>query len=1011
VEYRQQLLSRRAYIEITRDGGYTWEELYAGYVTSIILTTAIRYDFTIGDTRRIETSRRIFTWSPTPGPTGVSERDVFPSRGCLAGGPIIGGFGPLNDTGGDQWYADAVTADTINPNRTLVLLSPREAFLPPDYRRSRNRNDIGRYYEKVLQPFANSGPQQIVTSVFELPFMLSWTRYPGITVLLDNRGGAVWTGRLELLNRYGTVQMSVSLDPDQPAFSAGAAYWLRLVPSEVSEFAPLYIDAHPVDLVTDLYDVVGIEYDATTAATVKAALGDTLRYALRITEPVVMAEFLARSVFGPFGFSVRNSPSGLMEFFLTRPMTDAAPSVTIPTDSLRSQEPPIFTLEEEQIVSSFKITYGVLSVSTLPVNASPPPPPDGIVESRTQVIVENADQSVFATREVVYDFAGMVHLEGAWQPSIAQFIAAIAQYGFDRYGRGAPVAEVDLLDGEPGSEARLGDEVYLDVASYPNRNYRIGESNVGPRIMQVVRRTETPSGPRLKLVDAGLNQQPATPVAVITVAQSAGQPRTVAAFTLTNAAAINATGVLTVAVEYATGPSEPTDNGMLFTRYAPGTVPTGAVALPAVRPGTTVWVRARTEQVERRPSPWTDWESVALVAFNAPSGLTLSDETAESITVTWTPADPTYWAEVFAAPGTVDPADWSAHRVNIFQPGSTRAVIRGLEAATDYRIGVAHRDQGTGERTAVDSDTTATTANPDDAPAPLAMAVIDGVEDAGDVCGIALGLWAADETFDMEIERADDSGGLPGPYSLIARVPGTTQVYRDPLPSDGLVRWYRIRHVLPGYDPSPYTGGQEGSPVALPDLLNRPALAPVLRVFLIDNGADVDIFWSGSGTIEVNIDGGGYGTPGASPINVVKTGVIQNYQFRAQLNGLETFSLAQVDADPALIPTLLTATNTEDTPIGCGTSWQLEVAWTTDVTNDTDFRVRILNYDDLTTVVDGQTTASSSYVDDTGETGDPMDTGFDHTRRYIVQIVRNTDDVVMNSLDTNRLDVETGPAC
>lgn len=1010
-EDRQQLLSRRAYVEITRNGGVTWEELLAGYVMGIVLSTAIAYDFYIGDSRRIEASRRIFTWSPTAGPTGVSERDVFPSRGCLAGGPILGGFGPLNDTGGDLWVVDAVTDSPLDFGRVLLLLSPREAFLPPDWRRSRNRTDIGKYYEKALQPFAASGPQQIVTSIFELPFLLSWTRYPSVTVLLDDRGGTTWTGRLELLNRVGAVQLSVSLDPGQPAVSVGALRWLRLVPNEVSAYAPLYIDQHPVDLVTHLFDVVGIEYDQTTADAVKAALGDQLRYALRLTEPHLMDEFLSRSVFGPFGFAWRNNSLGVREFFLTRPAGDAAPTITVPTDSLRSQEPPIFSLEEESIVSSFKISYGVLSVTTLPVNASPPPPPDGIVESRVQVIVENSDQSVFSTREVAYDFAGMVHLEGAWEPSIAAFIAGIAQYGFDRYGRGAPAAEVELLDGQPGSDAQVGDEVYLDVASYPNRGARIGESSVGPRIMQVVRRTEAAGGPRLKLLDSGLDQQPVSPAAAISVAQSAAQPRTVAAFTITNAAALNAAAVLTVTVEYATAASEPTGHGMLFTRYAPGTVPAAAVALPAVRPGTTVWVRARTEQVDRRPSAWTDWESVALVAFDAPSAITLSDETAESITVQWTPDDPSYWTEVFIAPGTTDPADWSPYRVNIFQPGSTRTIVRGLAAATDYRVGVAHRDQATGERTTVTSDTTATASNPAQAPAPLAMAVIGGVEDAGLPTGIALALWAADETFDLEIERADDSSGMPGPYALLARVPGTTQVYRDLLPSDGITRWYRIRHALPGYSPSVYTGGQDGVPVGLPDELNRPVLGPVLRVFAIDGGSDVDVHWSGSGTIEVSINGSAFASPSTSPITVSKISVEQTYQFRATLNGLEAFSLIVIEANPALIPSLLTATATQAQAIDCGVSWEIDVAWTTDVTNDIEYRVRILNADTLATVADSQTTAGDTYTDDTTETGDPLFTGFPHTRQYTVQVVRNADDVVVDSLTTNRLDVETGPSC
>lgn len=1010
-EYRQQLLSRRAYVERSRDGGVTWEELLAGYITNITLGSAISYDFTIGDTRRVETTRRIFTWNDTPGPSGISERDVFPSRGCLAGGPIIGGFGPLNDTGGDIWQVTGTIADNVISNKTQLALSALEAFLPPAYGRTRDRTQIYNQYLRVLQPYAQSYTQQnLLTTPFLNPFTLDWVTYPNIAVVVEQNGDS-WTGTLWRFYTGPTLYVLFDNDALLTPLPTSGQVRVRLVVREVSETAPLYVDDHPVNIVTDLYDTVGIQYDAASAAAMIQRLGPDLRYALRITDPPILADFLTQSVFGPFGFAVRNNPAGNLEFVATRQLPSDAPSVTIPTDSLRSQDPPIFDLDEGTIVSSFKITYRVLSVATQPLTSNPPPPPDGIVEATIPVVVENSDQAVFSTREVAYDFPGMVHLAGSWEPYMGALISSIVRLGFDRYGRGAPAMEVYLIDGQPGSEAYVGDEVYLDVASYPNRGYRIGESTVGPRIAQVVRRTETPDGPALKLIDSGLGAQPVSPVPVLTVAGSTGAPRTVARFTVTNAAAINATNVLTLAVEFAVGGAEPSGNGSMFARYAPGTIPTAAVALPSVAAGSTVWVRARTEQVERRPSPWTGWASVALASFDPPDSITLADETAESIGVSWVPADSLYWTELFVAPGTTAPADWAPYRVNTFLPGSTGTVIRGLSSATDYRIGVAHRDPATGERTAVISDTTATTANVDTAPPPLAMAVIQLEQDAAAPQGIAIALWPADGSFDFEIERANDVSGAPGPYQNIARVAGTTQIYRDNLPNDGLPRWYRIRHALPGFDPSPYTGGQDGIPAALPAIINLPQLTPVIRTYVIDNGADVDIYWSGSGTFEVDIDGGGYGTPGASPINVVKTPVIQTYQFRAELNGLFAYSLVVVPTDGSAVPSLVSAAAAEDTPIACGVPWTIDVSWTTADPNDTAYRVRVRNFDTTAVVADYLTTDSSSFLDNTAETGNPSDFGVFHTRRYIVEIVRDVDDVVVDSLVTNMLSVETGFPC
>src|SRR5690606_30098354 len=120
--------------------------------------------------------------------------------------------------------------------------------------------------------FAVSAPQQVITSIFDIPFQNSWTRYPNVRVILDRPGIGTWYGVLQILYLNGTPRIAVLLDADAPAFTTGVTYAVRILASEVSEFAPLYIDTHPVDLVTNLYDVVGIEYDQTTADEVKSYL-------------------------------------------------------------------------------------------------------------------------------------------------------------------------------------------------------------------------------------------------------------------------------------------------------------------------------------------------------------------------------------------------------------------------------------------------------------------------------------------------------------------------------------------------------------------------------------------------------------------------------------------------------------------------------------------------------------------------------------------------------------------
>jgi len=76
---RQQLLSRRAYVEISTDGGVTWPMLTAGYVTSVRLVSPMRYAVQIGDTRRVEQTQTIFQ--------GGSLGN-YTTRGTITGGPL-----------------------------------------------------------------------------------------------------------------------------------------------------------------------------------------------------------------------------------------------------------------------------------------------------------------------------------------------------------------------------------------------------------------------------------------------------------------------------------------------------------------------------------------------------------------------------------------------------------------------------------------------------------------------------------------------------------------------------------------------------------------------------------------------------------------------------------------------------------------------------------------------------------------------------------------------------------
>lgn len=911
--FRQQLLSRRAYLEMSEDGGSTWTRvLIAGYVTALKLLDATTFAWTIGDSRRIEQYRRAFTWSDVPGPLGISERDVFPKRGCLIGGPIIGGLGRLADAGGWEFTVTSTQADPSDGTLSFLKLALVAGYVPPFFQRVRDSQDLEEYADLVLGGYAEpyTGVPGFTGSAFTaLGQEFSW--HPALTVALS-QGASAWTGTLF---SYGRGAWYVRLDAASSVSPPSGSIRMRIYTTEVSERSPVYADAHPVDLVTDLFDTVGIGWDATTAAAVRAALGEGLRYVVRITEPLSMADFLARAVFGPFGFAVRNGADGEREFFLTRRQGTAAPSGTIATADVPDDDvPSVFDLKESTVVTAFRLTYRTLTMVNLPgavrtARRRGTWPPDGIDSKEVSTIIENADVSTFSTREVAFDLPGMVRNVESFSPAMAGLIAAITLEGFDRYGRGAIEGEALVLRGTSAAEKTVGDEVNVALAHVPSRGYRVGESSVAARIMQVLQRTEVPEGAILRLLDSGVDLQPVTPAPTITIAAATGNPRTLATFHLTNAAALNAAAVLTTAVEWATGASAPSGNGQLFARYAPGTAPTGDVLLPPVVPGTKLHVRARTEQTGRRSSAWTAWQSVTLTAFSAPTGVAASGITAESAVVTWTPANGVDECNVYLFKGTSAPGSWDAYLVQALPGGSTRAVLRGLESGgVDYLVGVAHRDPGTGAVTAVVTDAFVTATNSATADPLRGFAVIPCDEDAGFRTGIALALYPSNDQRDIVIERAPDASGAPGTWEALVRLPGGTPVFVDWLPSDGATRWYRSRHEVPGQAASAWSSSVSATPGGVPADIERPIpVAASLEITYSVTTLEYVITWSGQG-VQLKIDNGTYGTPPSSPITVIRGavagGLDVRYTFRSigTLGDVRTESVLVKKADYIIAP-------------------------------------------------------------------------------------------------------------
>lgn len=845
VSSRPHLLSRKAFIELSTDGGANWPTVWiAGYLTSVRQIDAIRYSFTVSNTRRVEQTKQVFTWSTN------DERAKFPQRGCVFGGPIIDGFGvggdKTIDSRGWEFKLLGSSGSLSTPKQGDVLsLSYQAGYFAPGWeRKTKPGPDQAVNFWNNILPYREMvpGDASLAGSIFnQLNDSNVVPAYPRLVAVVSySVGGTEYTvygsircffnvtynpavnnnqPRWAFIEQYRLFVTLDAPDPNNtstpwPALpAADTIVRVRAVSREVDETSPLYIDLHPVEVAKRLYQLIGITVDATSVTNVTAALGVNTRVAMRITKPQTMAEFLESAIYGPFGFASRINASNELEFFTTRKLNAVAPSYTIADADVVGDTPPaVYDLDEGTVVTGFVVEQQTFHTWAEVDENTTTPPADGIYVVTQPVELLTGDTTTYSTRIVEYKVPGMVHEVSSFVPDLQNFALSIAREGFDRFGRGAPAMDIQVLRTSSAAAAQIGDLVYLNVSYFPNRNYRIGESSVGARVAQVVRREERPEGPIFKLVDAGTYNQPAV-APTITIAASTRDVRRIAAFTITNANVLNSAGDVTVAIEWATGASAPTGNGTSFVRYSPNNIPTIAQPLPAVTPGSKVHVRARTEQPGLFPSAWTAWQTVTLTAWVDPTSVSVATITNESAVVSWSlNTNTTDAVDVFVAPGSVAPSNWQAYRINTLPAGTTATTLTNLTASTAYIVGVAFRDVVSGTRATVVTTTFSTTSSTSGvASRPAGFTIIDGVADASLPQGVVLGLYSAVGADSIVIERAPNltnvGAGLPdypGTYAVIAVVPATTTTYTDYLPRNGTKYWYRIKHTRSGQADSAY---------------------------------------------------------------------------------------------------------------------------------------------------------------------------------------------------------------
>jgi hypothetical protein len=816
-----QALGVKAILSESTNDGEDWTAIAGMYVTHVELAGGIEWAITLGESDRRERSAMVFT----------REEGLFEAT-RIVGAPT--GFGPLEDAPFDEWrFTVAATGDTSGnlPSDAVVLDFDRgwmyataDTIAEDAAGLALMDGSVSNYTKALIGRIAPQYAETVggVTTLTGLTARVYSDSSGQAGALLAEAevygwsrsafdGAYKWVGKGPLLmvtaNRIALKWLpgdggTISLPAD------GTVLHVVITPDVVSEDNPLHWTGHLVDFVRELFNIRQIEYDATSADTVKAALGQMRAY-YRFTEAEPLMEAAEKYAFGPGGFAVRPTPEGEWEFIVTRHLPTTAPSETLDGSEVHDPETVIFSAGIDSIVN--QVVWNQQHWTVWNEEMEGEPPADGIIgRDQTTIITPEmagfADRSLIANlgvRELVYDLPGEIIIKSGSSPKVsaASWFLAMGSDILRRWGRGCASSFVRALRGM--SDALLGDFITLDLDHRPNAftgreptSQRIGEGG-GQRIVQVVHRTLTPAGPEYEVLDVGPTVSATELVPEFDLDLTSDDPRHTAEATLTNHGDL--AGFL-VRMEMGTGSVEP-DGGVTVEVFTPDDLPHRTFPEEAC---TTVWVRMRAEpEGGGVPGAWSDWQSEDLDCIPAVTGLSADaggNCTEEAIT--WTVGDADLpvrvrWKLTAATDYT---------NVVTLPAGSDQYVIGGLVPGSAYTVEVAHLDISpfSGAGTVATDTWTACGDVPVLNPPIDPLGFTNGAGTYGmEVTGTE---FPSNTVFEEAIETAAGSGTY-GAYSVVAS-PATTagRIHFESFrASDALTVRIRAKHTRSGWTDSAYT--------------------------------------------------------------------------------------------------------------------------------------------------------------------------------------------------------------
>jgi hypothetical protein len=452
------------------------------------MVDALLWEFTVGESRRVEQSRKVFDRisDPVEHPLFIGTLD---RASCLMGGPIVGDWGGFYVDRGrpafevvDVFDNDVLNVAWTNDGGSLHAIYKEDG--PP------MADHVAEFINDSAREYVD--PDVILDTVGILDFALA----PDLICRIYDFDTSAWVADVPCVLRrldgagfdteaWGLVSHAGHFSIQWDGASVGDKYRFAVFPRTTSDRNPMHWSGHPMDLVANVLDYIGTPYNLASLQAMGEALGLDLKIHLRITQGSTAQQFLEETVYGLFGVAARLNDDGEVEFVLSR-NPDTVSSGTVSEAEVAGEltgDP--WAVDEASAVNRVIVETHSFIPDTRPPDSGTPF--DAIRDARLTCNITPPDGSelaIFGDKEVRYTLPGSIQIgnsvlkSGTFkqesgvdvtpQGPLDLWAAGVAQPLFDWQGRGAIRAELDVRRGV--TDARIGDVLTLDLAYFPSAN-------------------------------------------------------------------------------------------------------------------------------------------------------------------------------------------------------------------------------------------------------------------------------------------------------------------------------------------------------------------------------------------------------------------------------------------------------------------------------------------------------------------------------------------------------------